>query len=139
MKIQNPTKSAGPALSSQFDNPQVSLIRTKCWGQKCADYWKFTVHWFYNATEIQISGELFTDNETILNQLLSCFSWKAYGSKVCFFMDHIWMSESWSPVCWKQVVYLPIDNAILSCLCHSNDRKKSLSSNLYLYTFIILH
>ena len=43
LKIQNSTESVGTALSSQFDNPQVSLIRTKCWGQKGADYWKFTV------------------------------------------------------------------------------------------------
>ena len=43
LKIQSSTESAGPALSSQFDNPQVSLIRTKCWAQKGADYWKFTV------------------------------------------------------------------------------------------------
>ena len=42
-KIQNSTESAELSLFNQSDNPQVSLIRTKCWGQTGADYWKFTV------------------------------------------------------------------------------------------------
>ena len=43
LKIQSSTESAKPALLGQSDNLQVSLIRTNCWGQTGADFWKFTV------------------------------------------------------------------------------------------------
>ena len=64
-KIQSSTESAKLALLRQSDNPQVSLIRTKCWGQKGADYWKFTVLIFLlNAVEAEMAliSCGFTDN-----------------------------------------------------------------------------